>query len=69
MAAYVDGDGVAADIAFEAASVIGVDPSLTRVLGLLDSSRTAGIKPEAIAELTTIGVEVAHSMGIDFDTE
>ena len=68
-AAYVDGDGAAAGIALDAASAIGVDPSLTTLLKLLDASRTAGIKPEAIAELATIGVEVARSMGIDLDTE
>ncbi|MDJ0109686.1 DUF4192 family protein [Rhodococcus erythropolis] len=65
LAAYVDGDGAAAGIALDAASAIGVDPSLTTLLKLLDASRTAGIKPEAIAELATIGVEVARSMGID----
>ncbi|WP_158171217.1 DUF4192 domain-containing protein [Rhodococcus sp. JT-3] len=69
LAAYVDGDGVAAGIALDAAGAIGVDPSLTTLLKLLDASRTAGIKPEAIAELATIGVEVARSMGIDLDTE
>lgn len=69
LAAYVDGDGAAAGIALDAASAIGVDPSLTTLLKLLDASRTAGIKPEAIAELATIGVEVARSMGIDLDTE
>ncbi len=69
LAAYVDGDGFAAGIAFDAASAIGVDPSLTTLLKLLDASRTVGIKPEAIAELATIGVEVARSMGIELDTE
>ena len=69
LAAYVDGDGVAAGIALDAAGAIGVDPSLTTLLKLLDASRTAGIKPEAIAELATIGVEVARSMGIDLGTE
>ena len=69
LAAYVDGDGAAAGIALDAASAIAVDPSLTTLLKLLDASRTAGIKPEAIAELATIGVEVARSMGIDLDTE
>ncbi len=69
LAAYVDGDGAAAGIAFEAASAIGVDPSLTTLLELLDSSRAAGLKPEAIADLATVGVEVARSMGIELDTE
>ena len=69
LAAYVDGDGVAAGIVLDAAGAIGVDASLTTLLKLLDASRTAGIKPEAIAELATIGVEVARSMGIDLDTE
>lgn len=69
LAVYVDGDGVAAGIAFDAASAIGVDPSLMALLEMLDASHTAGIKPEAIAELAAIGVEVVRSMGIDLDTE
>ena len=69
LAAYVDGDGPAAGIAFETARRIDVDPSLTKLLELLDSSLTVGIKPEAIAELGAIGVEVARSIGIDLDTE
>lgn len=63
LAAYVDSDGVAAGIAFDAADSIDVDPSRTTLLQLLDKSLEAGIKPEAIAELANIGVEVARSMG------
>ena len=69
LAAYVNGDGVAAGIAFDAANSIDVDPSRTTLLQLLDKSLQAGIKPEAIAELATIGVGVARSMGINIDSE
>jgi hypothetical protein len=69
LATYVDGDGATAGIAFEAANAIDVDPRLTTLLKLLDSSLTTGIKPAAIAELVAIGVEVARSMGIDLGTE
>lgn len=69
LAAYVSGDGTVAGIAFDAAHNIEVDPSKTTLLQLLEKSLTAGIRPEAIAELVTIGVEVARSLGVDLDTE
>ncbi|NMM92528.1 hypothetical protein B2J88_51295 [Rhodococcus sp. SRB_17] len=68
LAAYVDGNGPVAGIAFVAAQSVKADATHTGLLDLLDESLNMGVAPGVIAELVELGSEVAQSFGIDIDT-
>ncbi|MFC9363711.1 DUF4192 domain-containing protein [Rhodococcus sp. NPDC057014] len=67
--AYLDGRGAEAGIAFDIArETADTAPEAdTGLLDLLDVAVQNGIHPHAIAELVTIGVDVAQKLGVEFD--
>ena len=65
----LDGRGTEAGIAFDVAhaTVESAPETDTGLLDLLDIAVQNGIHPTAIAQLVTVGVEVAQQLGVEFD--
>ncbi|MBA8965058.1 hypothetical protein JOJ86_007424 [Rhodococcus percolatus] len=69
MFAYLDGRGTEAGFAFEVARETADTSSEadTGLLDLLDIALQNGIHPHAVAELVTVGVDVAQKLGVELD--
>ena len=61
--------GAEAGIAFDAArdAAETAPESHTELLDMLEIAIQDGIRPDAIARLVTIGVEVAEKLGVEFN--
>ncbi|QSE87023.1 DUF4192 domain-containing protein [Rhodococcus koreensis] len=69
MFAYLDGRGAEAGIAFDAArdAAETAPETHTGLLDMLEIAIQDSIRPDAIARLVTIGVEVAEKLGVEFN--
>ncbi|EKT79742.1 hypothetical protein WSS_A26005 [Rhodococcus opacus M213] len=67
--AYLDGRGTEAGIAFDVAreTAESAPETDTGLLDLLDIAVQNGIHPDKVAQLVTVGVEVAQQLGVEFD--